>query len=93
MRDHRVPVPARVLEGLEAVRVSGETNMFDIPVVAILASKMGYRETAQWVREHRRLYAEGVLKGFRPTVAPWNSARETTESNPMKREDAKCADN
>lgn len=60
----KVEVPKGVLEGLEAVRRSGLTNMFDRPVVAHLASQMGFPEAAQWVESNRRLYAEGIFKGF-----------------------------
>jgi hypothetical protein len=38
--------------------------MFDRPRVIELAEMMGYVETAEWVRENRRLYAEGIFAGF-----------------------------
>ena len=63
MEKHPVAVPAAVYEGLEAVRHSGETNMFDRPRVIELAEMMGYDETADWVREHRTLYAQLVFNG------------------------------
>lgn len=31
MKRAKVPIPADVLEGLEAVRLSGRTNMLDVP--------------------------------------------------------------
>lgn len=58
-------VPAAVLEGLEAVRQSGYTNMCDRPRVIELAEMMGYDETAAWVRENKQSYAEGIFAGFR----------------------------
>ena len=59
-----VSIPAAVYEGLEAVRLSGGTNMLDRPRVIEIAEMMGYDETADWVRNHRRSYSEGVFAGF-----------------------------
>jgi hypothetical protein len=59
-----VRVPADVHEGLEAVRLSGLTNMLDRPAVAQIAAGMGYDACARWVREHRALYARGIFQGF-----------------------------
>lgn len=64
MEQTKVPIPADVLEGLEAVRLSGKTNMLNVPVVVKLALEMGHRETALWVREHQSLYVVGVFRGF-----------------------------
>ena len=66
MRHAKVSVPARVLDGLEAVRLSGKTNMFDIPIVVNLAVDMGFPHTAIWVSENRSLYCQGLLRGFEP---------------------------
>ncbi len=60
----KVKVPRDVLQGLEAVRISGATNMLDRPMVAHLAQEMGFEEAARWVREHRGGYARGVFNGF-----------------------------
>lgn len=60
----KVRIPAAVWEGLEAVRQSGYTNMFDRPRVIELAEMMGYDDTAAWVRENRREYAAGLFAGF-----------------------------
>ncbi len=35
--------------------------MLDRPVVARLAGEMGYPEVPEWIEEHRREYAEGVV--------------------------------
>lgn len=59
-----VIVTAAVLEGLEAVRTSGKTNMFDAPRVIELALQMGHVHTAMWVYDNRRLYAAGIFAGF-----------------------------
>ena len=60
----KVRVPNEVLKGIIAVRDSGLTNMLDRPTVAQLAEEMGFEETAQWVKTHRKEYAEGVFCGF-----------------------------
>ncbi len=41
--------------------------MFDLPSVASVAERFGYVETARWVREHKRDYAEGMFRGFKST--------------------------
>lgn len=64
MEKQPIAVSAAVLEGLETIRLSGYTNMFDRPRVIELAEMMGYDETAEWVRDHRRSYAEGIFAGF-----------------------------
>lgn len=64
MEQTKVRVPAEVLEGLEAVRLSGKTNMLDAPRVIELAIEMGYPEAGFWVYENRRFYAEGIFRGF-----------------------------
>jgi hypothetical protein len=60
----KITVPADVLEGLEAVRRSGKTNLFDVPVVVQLALEMGFPDAAFWVEEHKSLYFSGIIKGF-----------------------------
>jgi len=59
-----VPIPTIVWEGLEAIRLSGETNMLDRPRVIALAEMMGFCETAAWVRDHRDQYVRGIFAGF-----------------------------
>ena len=63
----RIPIPADVLKGLEAVRLSGKTNMLDIPMVVKLALDMGHPQTALWVREHQAIYAVGFFRSFTAT--------------------------
>ena len=60
----KVRVPKAVLDGLEAVRQSGLTNMLDRPVVARLAEEFGFEEAARWVETHRKQYAEAIFGGF-----------------------------
>lgn len=60
-----VLVPHEVYEGIEAVRLSGLTNMLDRPMVARLAAEMGYPETSRWIQHHRDLYARAIFHGLR----------------------------
>jgi hypothetical protein len=60
-------VPRAVLDGIEAVRRSGRTNMLDRPRVAQLCNELGFYEAALWVSEHRDLYARAIFSGFRIT--------------------------
>ena len=63
-----IKIPEEVYHGLEYVRESGETNMFDIWRVASLALQFGYPETTEWLgeKENHANYMLGVLRGFRP---------------------------
>ena len=63
----KVRVPKAVLDGLEAVRQSGLTNMLDRPVVARLANEFGFDRAARWVEAHRKEYAEAIFRGFEAT--------------------------
>jgi len=60
----KIRVPREVLDGLEAVRTSGLTNMLDRPIVIELARRMGFEEAARWIETHPRDYAQGVFQGF-----------------------------
>ena len=64
MNVSKIRVPKDVLDGLEAVRRSGLTNMLDRPVVVRLAEEMGFEGAARWVETHRKEYAEGIFRGF-----------------------------
>jgi hypothetical protein len=63
---NEVKVPARVLEGLEAVLESGETNMFDMRAVQAIASRLKYHATVLWLQEkaNRESYLQGIMRGF-----------------------------
>jgi hypothetical protein len=60
----KVRVPQGVLDGLEAVRTSGLTNMLDRPVIAELAREFGFEKAARWIKTRRKEYAEGLFHGF-----------------------------
>ncbi len=80
MEQTKVPIPADVLEGLDAVRLSGKTNMLDVPMVTKLALDMGHPQTALWVREHQAVYVVGFFQGFVATdKLDENAFREMAE--------------
>lgn len=90
----RVIVSRRVMAGLEAVRLSGRTNMLDARRVASLALEMGFSRTARWIKKHKKPYAEGVLKGF-DVASTYSEDPEhmRTENSGSERADNECADN
>lgn len=67
MEQTKVLVPAGVLKGLEAVRLSGKTNMFDLPEVVGIAVGTDFIDTAMWIESNRSLYCQGLIQGFDPT--------------------------
>ncbi len=46
-----------------AIRDTGETNMFDIPVVINIAKRDGYYELIDFLSEHRDDYVRFILTG------------------------------
>lgn len=59
-----IPVPQNVLQGIDAVRKSGLTNMLMRPVVIKLAGELGFPEAADWIENNHKLYSEGIFRGF-----------------------------
>ncbi len=62
--ENPVAVPTAVFDGLETVQESRESSMLDHRAVQEIADRLGYPETALWVREHQHEYLEGVSRGF-----------------------------
>ena len=62
--ENPIEVPAPVLDGLESVRESGETNLQDSRKVQAIAARLGYPEVVAWIEEHPREYQEGIFRGF-----------------------------
>jgi len=60
----RISVPAAVWQGIDAVRLSGLTNMLDHPEVVRIARELDFTEAAVWIEAHPKEYAEGVFRGF-----------------------------
>ncbi len=59
-----IRVPAKALEGIEAVRRSGLVNMLDRNGVAEVAMALGLPAVAAWVAAEPGQYARGVFRGF-----------------------------
>jgi hypothetical protein len=62
--ENPVEVPTTVFDGLETVQESRETSMLDHQAVQDIADRLGYPETATWVRDNQQAYLEGVSRGF-----------------------------
>jgi len=67
---HPVKVSANVLKGLDAVALSGATDMIDTMEVQALAYRMGYPEAASWVEHFPNLYGAGLIQGFVVELPP-----------------------
>ena len=52
-----------IREQILAIRDTGLTNMFDIPMVQRLAYEQGYFELVCYLEEHRREYAHFIMTG------------------------------
>ena len=57
-------VPRAVHIGIEAVRLSGLTNMLDRNRVAEIADEMGFPDAAAWVRENPERFARAIFHGM-----------------------------
>lgn len=62
-------IPRAAYEELMAIRESGETNMFHMENVKIIASREDMLELYSWLnegnaQEKKRDYARGILRGF-----------------------------
>ena len=59
-----VEVPTAVFDGLETGQEPREASMLDHQAVQDIADRLGYSETASWVRENRQAYLEDVSRGL-----------------------------
>ena len=50
-----------VKEQILAVRATGRTNMFDVPMVQVIANEMGFYELVIFIEEHQDAYAQFIL--------------------------------
>ena len=53
----------KVREQILAVRKTGRTNMFDIPMVQYIAKEMRFYERVIFLEEHRSEYVHFILTG------------------------------
>lgn len=54
---------ATVREQILAVRETGETNMFDVPMVQQIANRLGYYELVLFLIDHRKEYVHFIMTG------------------------------
>lgn len=62
----KIRVPQEVFDGLEFVRKSGKTNMFDYGMVMRIAFEEGFFKTVDWLDKNKDLYGKGMFQGFEP---------------------------
>ncbi|WMJ86755.1 DUF5049 domain-containing protein [Anaerocolumna sp. MB42-C2] len=53
----------KVREQILAIRMSGITNMFDVPRVQYIAYELGYYELVVYLIEHKADYSQFILTG------------------------------
>ena len=56
-------MPERVKEQILEIRATGETNMFDLPVVQRMAFDREYYELVTFLEEHPKDYVHFILTG------------------------------
>lgn len=55
----------KVKEQILAIRATGRTNMFDVPMVQYIANEMRFYELVVYLEEHRPEYVHFILTGER----------------------------
>ncbi len=55
----------KVKEQILAIRATGRTNMFDVPMVQYIANEMHFYELVVYLEEHRKEYVQFILTGER----------------------------
>lgn len=53
----------KVKEQIFAIRATGRTNMFDVPMVQYIANEMHFYELVVYLEEHRSEYVHFILTG------------------------------
>lgn len=53
----------KIREQILAVRATGRTNMFDVPMVQFIANEMRFYELVVFLKEHRSEYVHFILTG------------------------------
>jgi hypothetical protein len=54
---------AKVKEQILAIRETGLTNMFDLPMVQRLAYERDFYELVCWIEDHKKEYTHFILTG------------------------------
>ena len=53
----------KIKEQILAIRATGRTNMFDVPMVQYIANEMHFYELVVYLEEHRKEYTHFILTG------------------------------
>ena len=53
----------KIRDQILAVRKTGRTNMFDVPMVQYIANEMRFYELVIFLEEHRSEYVNYILRG------------------------------
>nr|DAG02522.1 MAG TPA: protein of unknown function (DUF5049) [Siphoviridae sp. ctneY2] len=59
----RIQMTDKIREQILAVRKTGRTNMFDVPMVQYIANEMRFYELVIFLEEHRSEYVNFILTG------------------------------
>ena len=54
---------AKVKEQILAIRETGLTNMFDLPMVQRIAYERDFYELVCWIEDHKKEYTHFILTG------------------------------
>ena len=52
-----------IMQQILAIRETGETNMFDLPVVTSIALRAGYMELVDYLEKNKEAYVHFILTG------------------------------
>lgn len=63
----------KIREQILAVRKSGRTNMFDVPMVQYIANEMRFYELVVFLEEHRDEYVHFILTENRCNIHSFRS--------------------
>ena len=65
-----IKIPRAAYEGILAVRETGRTNMFDRPMVQVIANELEFYATVLWLEDNPKEYGLGIIRGFEPMDEP-----------------------
>ena len=53
----------KIKEQILAVRDTGETNMFDVSMVQVIANREGFYDLVVYLEDHKREYSKFIMTG------------------------------
>lgn len=72
--------PQEIIDGIMAVRETGEVNMLDRRGVQYVADQLGLYAVVVYLEDHPREYAEGIFRGFAQATPDPDAAPAGQES-------------